>query len=273
VPLPADNSPVSVFNRVFSQLGGDQTALAKLRARRKTVLDTVMDGYGTLAPQLGAIDKARMEAHFSEIRDLETRLTASVGAGDACVKPMAPTIDFKANDNFPAIGKLQTDLMVMALACDLTRVATLQWERSVGDVRFTWLGADRGHHAYSHDADSAVDTVEMLTKINIWFSEQFAYLLTKLASIKEGTGTMLDNTLVLWCNELSRGNAHSHPDMPFLLAGRAGGALRTGRFLTYPKTPSVPHNNLLVSVMNAMGLPDQTIGNPAYCTGPLTNLL
>jgi hypothetical protein len=112
-----------------------------------------------------------------------------------------------------------------------------------------------------------------LTKINIWFSEQFAYLLTKLASIKEGTGTMLDNTLVFWCNELSRGNSHSHPDMPYLLAGRAGGALRTGRFLSYPRTSNVPHNNLLVSIMNAMGPPDQTIGNPAYCTGPLANLL
>jgi hypothetical protein len=273
VPLPADNNPASVFNRVFSQLGGDQTALQKLRARRKTVLDTVMGGYANLAPQLGAVDKARMEAHFSEIRDLETRLTASVGAGESCVKPMAPTIDYRANDNFPAIGKAQMDLMVMALACDLTRVATIQWERSVGDVRFSWLGADRGHHAISHDPDSTADAVEMLTKINVWFSEQFAYLLTKLASIKEGAGTMLDNTLVLWCNELSRGNAHSHPDMPFVLAGRAGGALRSGRFLSYPKTANVPHNNLLVSVMNAMGVPEQTIGNPAYCTGPLTNLL
>jgi hypothetical protein len=232
-----------------------------------------MGGYGSLAPQLGAVDKARMEAHFAKIRDLENRLTASVGVGESCVKPVAPTIDYKANDNFPAIGKAQMDLMVMALACDLTRVATIQWERSVGDVRFSWLGADRGHHAYSHDADSAVDTVEMLTKINIWYSEQFAYLLTKLASIKEGAGTMLDNTLVLWCNELSRGNAHSHPDMPYVLAGRAGGALRTGRYLSYAKTANVPHNNLLVSIMNAMGLPDQTIGNPAYCTGPLTNLL
>jgi hypothetical protein len=273
VPLPPDNNPASVFNRVFSQLGGDATAIQKLRARRKSVLDTVMDSYNTLAPQLGSVDKSRMESHFAEIRDLENRLTASTGVGESCVKPAAPTIDYKANDNFPAIGKAQMDLMVMALACDLTRVATIQWERSVGDVRFTWLGADRGHHAYSHDADSATDTIEMLTKINIWYAEQFAYLLTKLASINEGTGTMLDNTLVLWCNELSRGNSHSHPDMPFVLAGKAGGALRTGRYLTYPSSAKVPHNNLLVSIQNAMGVPDQTIGNPAYCTGPLTNLL
>lgn len=161
----------------------------------------------------------------------------------------------------------------MALACDLTRVATLQWERSVGDVRFTWLGADRGHHSLSHDPDSMADSVEMLTKINTWYAEQLAYLMTRMASIKEGTGTMLDNTVIFWCNELSRGNAHSHPDMPFLLAGGVGGALKTGRFLRYGSTATVPHNNLLVSLMNTMGLPDQTFGDPKYCTGPLVGLV
>ena len=132
----------------------------------------------------------------------------------------------------------------MALACDLTRVGTIQWERSVGDVRFTWLGITRGHHAISHDPDTNTDSVELLTKINIWYAEQFAYLLDKLASIKEGTGTMLDNTLVFWCNELSRGNAHSHPDMPFVLAGRAGGALKTGRFLQFPEEARGPAQQL-----------------------------
>jgi hypothetical protein len=189
------------------------------------------------------------------------------------VKPTAPTIDYKANDSFPAIGKAQMDLLVMAMACDLTRVGTVQWERSVGDVRFTWLGADRGHHSLSHDPDSMADSVEMLTKINVWYAEQLAYLMTRMGSIKEGAGTMLDNTLILWCNELSRGNAHSHPDMPFVLAGGAGGAIKMGRLLRYGSTPSVHHNNLLVSIMNAMGLPDQTFGDPRYCTGPLAGLV
>jgi hypothetical protein len=163
LPLPPDSNPASVYKRVFAELGTDQTAIQKLRAERKSVLDAVMDGYGTLAPKLGASDKARMESHLAEIRDLETRLTANVGVGTACVKPVAPTIDYKANDNFPAIGRAQTDLLVMALACDLTRVATIQGERSVGDVRFTWLGATRGHHAISHDPDTTLDSVEMLT--------------------------------------------------------------------------------------------------------------
>jgi hypothetical protein len=158
----------------------------------------------------------------------------------------------------------------MALQCDLTRVITLQAEHSVGDVRFTWLGASRGHHALSHDPDTNLDTKEMLTKINEWLSAQLAYLLGKMQAVTEEGGTLLDNVLLFWCNELARGNAHSHPDMPFVLAGKAAGALRTGRFLQYKTTMS--HNNLLVSILNMMGVPASSFGNPAYCTGPLMGL-
>ncbi|MEA2696819.1 MAG: hypothetical protein QOI66_1090 [Myxococcales bacterium] len=155
--------------------------------------------------------------------------------GAACTRPTAPTIDYRTNDNFPAVGKLQMDLLAMALACDLTRVATLQWEAAYSDVRFTWLGATRGHHTISHDSDGTTASVELLTKINIWYAEQFAYLLDKLDGIKEGAGTLLDNTVVFWGNELARGNVHSHWPMPVVLAGSGGGVIKTGRFLTYPK--------------------------------------
>jgi hypothetical protein len=137
-------------------------------------------------------------------------------------------------------------------------------------VRFTWIeGVTRGHHDLSHDGDGTTDTVEQITRINVWLTEQFNYLLEAMKRVPEGNGTMLDNTLVLWVNELSRGNAHSHPNMPYLLAGGAGGALRTGRFLKYDKAS---HNNLLVSCMNMMGVPATTFGNPSFCTGPLANL-
>jgi hypothetical protein len=87
--------------------------------------------------------------------------------------------------------------------------------------------------------------------------------------VKEGNGTMLDNTLVLWGNELGRGNSHSRTQIPFVLAGKAGGALSTGRFLQYKDDP---HSNLLVSLCNMMGVDTQTFGNPAYCKGPLAML-
>ena len=273
-PLPPDNNPASVWNRVFASMGGDNPAILKQQAERKSVLDAVMQSYTKLNPRLGVADKAKLDAHLSTIRDLETRLTATGTNAGSCVKPPSPgTIDYKSNDNFPAVGKLQMDLLVMAMACDLTRVGTIQWEQSVGDVRFTWLDPTitRGHHDMSHDGDTATDTIDALTRINTWYTQQFNYLLNALKNAQDADGTsLLDNTLVLWVNELSRGNVHSHDHMPFVLAGGAGGALRGGRFLSYSK--SVPHNNLLVSCLNMMGVAGNTFGDPAFCTGPLAML-
>jgi hypothetical protein len=96
-----------------------------------------------------------------------------------------------------------------------------------------------------------------------------AYLCGKLDAIPEGEGTLLDNTVVLWINELGRGNSHSRNNIPIVMAGSAGGYFRTGRFLQYDETP---HNNLLVSLLNAFGISDTTFGNPQYCTGPLAEL-
>ena len=272
-PLPPDNNPAAVFTRVFGSVGADTGAIARLQAERRSVLDAVTQGYARLNPRLGAADRAKLDEHLTNVRDLETRLTAVGATGANCVPPPNPgKVDYKANDNFPTIGKLQTDLMVMALACDLTRVGTLQFEQSVGNVRFTWVdpAITRGHHDLSHDGDGLTDTIEQLTKINLWYSQQLAYLLDSLQRLKEADGTsVLDNTLLIWVNELARGNAHSHDRMPYVLAGGAGGALRTGRFLSYKKTS---HNDLLVSCMNLMGVPGATFGDPAFCSGPLANL-
>jgi hypothetical protein len=191
-----------------------------------------------------------------------------------------PTGDYKMNASFPAVGKLQMDLLVMAMACDQTRVGTLQFENSVGGTQFTWVDPTitRGHHDMSHDDDSNADTMEKLTKINIWYAQQLNYLINALAAVPEptagGMGTMLDNTVVVWCNELAKGNIHSHAPQPFVLAGGAGGALQTGRYLQF--NGKIPHNNLLVSLINMMGGtaggPATTFGNPAYCTGALAGL-
>ena len=274
-PLPPENNPQNVFNRVFAQVGTDQSALAKLAAERKSVLDAVAASYSSLSPKLGATDKQKVDLHLSQIRDLETRLTAPTDVGASCMKPTSPSISFNDNDKFPDVGKLQMDLLVMALACDLTRVASIQWENSVGGTRFSWLGMDRGHHDMSHDGDDNTDTVSKLTQINVWYSQQLLYLMTAMSKIPEGTGTMLDHTLIFWVNELSRGNVHSHPDMPFVLAGGTDAApapLKMGRYLSYPNSPTVQHNNLLVSLLNVYGIADKTFGNPAYCTGPLAKL-
>jgi hypothetical protein len=222
------------------------------------------------------VDRAKLDEHLSMVRDLETRVTTTgATAGASCMKPAAPTGDYQKNASFPAVAKLQMDLLVMAMACDVTRVGSLQFEMSVGQTQFTWVdpSINRGHHDMSHDDDSNADTMAKLTKINVWYAQQFNYLLSALAAVPEptagGMGTMLDNTVVVWCNELSKGNIHSHSPQPFVLAGGAGGALQKGRFMQYNK---ISHNNLCVSLINMMGGAATTFGNPAYCTGPLMGL-
>ena len=277
-PLPPDNDPGSVFKRAFSDLGtSTSSAGQKLAAERKSILDAVIANYTQLDSKLGAEDRAKLDAHLSTVRDLETRVTAAGPAlSSACVKPAAPAGDHQKNASFPTVAKLQMDLLVMAMACDVTRVASLQFEMSVGSTQFTWVdpAITRGHHDMSHDADSNADTKEKLTKINVWYAEQFNYLINALAAVPEpkadgSMGTMLDNTVIVWCNELAKGNVHSHSPQPFVLAGGAGGALQTGRLMHYDK---ISHNNLCVSLINMMGGNATTFGNPAYCSGPLSGL-
>jgi hypothetical protein len=269
-PLPPESNPAQTFMRVFGDLTAGSGEADKLRAQRKSVLDGVMAQFTYIKSKVGADDGRKMTAHFEAVRDIETRLAAT-SAGASCAKPtLDPIANVNANDSFPAVGKLQMDLLAMALACDLTRVASLQWSRSVSPTRFSWLTITRGHHDISHDGDSNTTSVDELTRINRWYAEQFAYLLGKLNAVVEPGGTLLDNSLLLWGNELAKGNAHSRNDAPYLLAGSAANYFPTGRYLAY--TGNVPHNNLLVSVLNALDVPVTTFGKPEWCTGPLARL-
>jgi hypothetical protein len=268
-PLAPMEKPQEVFDRVFADLNVSQSDLNRVRDQRKSVLDFVTGRMTNLRGKLGGEDRTKLDAHLSALRDIETRLS-SAPLGASCAQPMAPgDMNTGDNANFPTILKLQTDLMVRALACNLTQVVSLQWSRSVSGVRYDWAGVSDGHHDLSHEGDSNSDAIEKITKINVWLAEQFAYLIEQLKSVPEGDGTMLDNTLVVWGNELGRGNSHSRTQVPFVLAGRAGGAIKTGRFLQYDDDS---HSNLLVSVCNAMGVETSTFGNPAYCSGPLRML-
>jgi uncharacterized protein DUF1552 len=272
-PLPPDDDPASVYARVFSDLHTDPAVLARLRKRRQSILDGVGAQFSRTSARLGSADRQKLDAHLTAVREIETRLTTDlVVSNPSCHDPTITPVSARSNDAFPAAGALQMDLMVMALACDITRVASMQWSRSVSQTRFSWLSITEGHHDLSHrpDGDPATDK---LIEINKWYAQQFAALIGRLKATPDGAGgTLFDNTLILWCNELAKGNTHGRMGAPYVLAGSAGGALRTGRFLRYDGQ-SLPHNNLLVSILNAMGVPDRTFGKPDWCTGPLTGLL
>lgn len=275
-PLTPVDNPANAYARLFGAAGTTPEDLARLRARRKSVLDAVGAQFMAVSARVGTSDRARLDEHASALRDIEMRLDAQARPSAACIDPGTPAqpAALGDNDSFPAIGKLQMDILALALSCDLTRVASLQWSRSVSMTRFTWLtpAITEGHHDLSHRGDDDAAAQDKLTRINTWYASQLAYLLGKLASMQETDGSrLLDSTLLLWSNELGKGNVHSRQMAPYVLAGKAGGALRTGRFLSY--TGDIFHNNLLVSVLQAMDVPVAKFGKDEWCTGALAGLL
>jgi hypothetical protein len=281
-PVAPTNSPRAVFDRVFTDASTDVEALAALRLQRKSVLDAAIESLGEVRAKVSSDEKQKLEAHLELVRDLETRLTSNAALGGSCVVPGRPGLLGADNENdMPQISRLQIDLLVMALACDLTRVGSVQYSNALNHVRFPWLtwtnevGAQRPSladgHALSHDQDGTqYDVDEEWIVRDTWFAGEFAYLLQQLDSIPEGDGTLLDHTAILWVNELARGAAHDHANMPFVVAGGASGRIRTGQYLAFE---GEPHNNLLLGLLHAFGFEDSSFGHPDFCTRSLPGFL
>jgi hypothetical protein len=267
-PIPPENDPQAGFTRMFEDFNADPEAAKRRIAERKIVLDAVGADYQKLLPKVSASDRIKLQAHLDAVRDIEMRLGSEGVIGGACVKPDLGVVPKPTEiANTPVIGKLQMDLLAMALACDMTRVASIMWTNSATMKPFPWLDIPEGHHELAHRGDDDDDARAKLTKINTWYAEQFAYLVAKLKAIPEGDGSVLDNTLLIWVNEHQKGNDHDRDQIPYVIAGGCGGAVKSGRWMQVPG--KVSHNDLFVGCMNAMGLPDKTFGDPSYCNGAL----
>ncbi|MEE2786449.1 MAG: DUF1552 domain-containing protein [Myxococcota bacterium] len=273
-PVPPENNPVAVYERIFGGQGTtalDPAAAQRRLTRRQSVLDFVNGDFRALMGQVARADRLKLEQHADALRDLERRLGRMTDTNGACHPELTQHGDIMSETEFRQVLRAQIDLMVSAMACDVTRVGSLQCSSSVNALRFTFMDLkDHEGHSLSHAGDSNELMQGQWERMLLWYSEQFNYLLDALAAVPEGDGTMLDNTLVLAVNEISRGNSHSHDDMPFILAGRAGGRLRTGRYLNYG---GHSHTDLLVSVLNLVGVDTATFGDPRFCQGPLVGLV
>jgi hypothetical protein len=217
-----------------------------------------------LGGKLSAADRRLLDEHAERVRELEKELASSAEAIEHPMPELEPGVD-EDNDNMPRISKMQIDLLVASFAADFARVATLQYTNSVGQARMRWLGINEGQHGLSHKPDNDEEAQDALTKINKWYCEQLAYLATKLAETPEpgGEGSLLDNTLLVWTNELGKGNSHTLDNIPFVLVG-GGLDFRMGRSLKFRR---VPHNRLLMSFAHGFGHRIETFGNPDYCGG------
>jgi hypothetical protein len=262
-PVAPIDDPYQMFARLYGRTK-DREALG-------SILDELQDDLKKLESTVSAEDRQLIEEHATFVREMERELKSSANEPlDHPVPEIEPGVKAE-NNNIPRISKMQIDLMVNSFAADFARIATLQYTNSVGMARMRWIGIDEGHHELSHNPDSDEKSVDKLTRINKWFCEQLAYLAQRLAETPEpgGEGTLLDNTTIVWTNELGKGNSHTLDNIPFLLVGN-GLNFRMGRSLKYPK---VPHNRLLMSMAHAFGHHIERFGNPDFCgDGPLTDL-
>ncbi len=264
---PIDN-PYQMFDKLYGQVKDRQTLAS--------VLDVLQEDFRRVEGLLSAEDRTLLAQHAAMVREMEQeidrerKLMADKQDMGHAVPELPENVD-EVNDNIPQLSKMQIDLMVNAFIADFNRIATMQYTNSVGGAKMKWLGVEEGHHQLSHEPFSNEDAVEKLAKINTWFCEQVAYLATRLAETPEpgGGGSMLDNTTIVWTNELGEGNSHTLDNIPFVLVG-GGLDFKMGRAVKYKK---VPHNRLLLSIAQGMGHPLETFGNPDYCAdGPLADL-
>jgi hypothetical protein len=263
-PIAPIDDPYQMFNKLYGR-AKDNEALA-------SVLDDIKDDLKKVGNNVGAADKKLLDEHAAFVRDMEKELREQKAAAATHAVPKIEPGVRRDNDNMPKISKTQIELLVNSFAADFARVATYQITNSVGGARMKWLGIDEGHHALSHEPDSNKEAQEKLVKINTWYCEQVAYLAKRLSETPEpgGGGSLLDNTLIVWTNELGKGNSHTHDNTPFILVG-GGLDFKMGRALKYNKAP---HNRLLMAFAHAFGHHAKTFGNPSYCAdGVLTGLV
>lgn len=261
-----DDDPSAVARRVFN-VGASMTS--NRLDRKKAILRLNRGQLERLKAVAPETEHPKLDTHHGALQTLETRLVAPTGM---CGVPAIPAdLRPQHNDAFPRVGALQMDLLVASLACDATKVASLQWSHTVSPIVPTWLQLSEAHHELSHMADSNAAGVNRFIAAERWFAEQFATLLGKLEATPDpsGGGSLFDTSLVLWCKEMGDSRAHVCRNVPMVLSGRANGALRLGRYLRVAREP---HQKLLVSLCHLMGLDNETFGDPAKSRGPLGGL-
>ena len=265
-----DADPRSMYRRMFGGINQDEQALENLRLRRRSVLDLITNDLNDLHGRLGQIERQKLEKHLDAIRTVERSLfPEQMGA---CQTPTAPgrmnKDDYAA---VPQITRSQIDLAVTALACDMTKVTTVQLSHTVSPVVFSWVGNTDGHHSLSHTPDGDAAGLSQLLAADQWCAEQFGYMIQKLKDTPspDNDGTLFDDTLCIWVRELGDSRLHVCESVPFVIAGSAGGRFQTGRYLNYG---GVSHSQLLVSLCQAFGLGLNTFGDPSTGEGPLGGL-
>ena len=258
-PLPYETNPRRVFERLFGDGDTTDPAVRAVRARQnRSLLDFVRGDAARLRARLGAGDRRKLGDYLDSVREVERRIQnaerrdASGADLPALARPdgVPPT--------FEEHVRVMSDLIAVAFQADLTRVATLMYSREGGNRTYRSIGVPDAHHGLSHHQNDPA-RMARLQLIDRHHVAMFAYLLGKLRDADDGGGSLLDHAMVLYGSSLSDSNAHTHDDLPAVLAGGGSGALRGGRHLRYPDR--TPMTNLFVTLLDKLGSHREQVGD------------
>ena len=251
-PMPMEMNPRALFERLFGD--GDSTdaasRLASLKEQR-SILDYISGDIDRLETGLGARDRGKLSEYLEAIRDIERRIQK---AEEQNATMKMPVIDRPAGvpAEFEDHAKLMMDLQVLAFQADLTRVITFMIGREGNNRSYRNIGISDGHHDCTHHQNDP-EKIEKTTKIDTYHVKLFSYMLEKMQATRDGEGSLLDHSMLLYGSSICDGNAHTHHDLPLVLAGGAGGQIKGGRHIRFPK--ETPMNNLLLTMLARAGLP------------------
>lgn len=267
MPLAKEINPRMAYEKLYGVMQAGQFSKSERRRQEdnQALLDLVLDDAHALRRQLGRDDQFKLDEYLDAVRDVEKRLEFFSKPDPRQWQPETrPGEDIAAPKGEPGDHqehvRLMLDMIALAFWTDSTRISSFMFANDVSGKNFGKLipGAAGGHHEFSHHQDKA-DKYEPYTKINRWHNEQLAYLMDKLAAIKEGESTLLDNSMIFFGSSFSDGNRHDPNNVPVLLAGGGGGKLKTGRHIASPK--GTPLCNLYVPMLDCMGAPVEKFGD------------
>ena len=265
-PLPMENNPRVVFERLFGGSGTTDAAARRARMREDgTILDAVAGKLARLRAGLGGRDRAKLDEYTEAIRDVERRihLAERQGLTDLSVAMEQPP---GIPGTFREHARLMFDLQVLAYQADLTRVITFMVAHETSNRAYPEIDVSDAHHPLSHHGGDT-DKIAKLIDVNIFHAEQFAYYLDRLARTEDGDGSLLDQAMILYGAGMSNGNTHNHHKLPIAVAGGGAGSLKGNRHFSYDDDP--PVTNLFLSLLAKLGVPQESFGDS---TGELKEL-
>jgi hypothetical protein len=267
-PLPIENDPRAVFERLFGTSGSTDRGARLARIEQdRSILDFVSEQLGRLKQRLGPSDTVRVTEYLDSIRDVERRIQMAEAQNSRELPVVEQPIGIPTD--YMEHAKLMMDMLALAYQTDLTRVSTFMLAKEVSGRSYPEIGVADSHHPVSHHQDEPAK-LERLHKINAYHFQQFAYLVDKLSKLPEGDRTMLDHTLFLYGTGISDSNTHFHDDLPIALVGGQAAGIKGGRYIRYAK--GTPITNLYVAMLDFMGVAVETFGDSTGKADRLTTV-